>query len=174
MQNSYSYLGSIIGGTIVTISGDGFVPEDTRVVVGSIEYTSVATITYSQIQFATDAPPSSYIDQSIPITILVGSNQAVCSSGSCIFKWARSVTPYLTAVTPSSITGPQTLTLTGRNFAATGSISASDVNVNINGVACNVTSATNSSIVCDVGSIVAGNYSVAVSIDGKSDRFVFN
>lgn len=158
----------------MTISGDGFVPADTRVIVGSIEYTSVATITYSQIQFKIDIPPSNYIDQSIPIAVLVGTNQAVCSLGSCAFKWARSVTPYLTSVSPSSINAPQTLTLTGRNFAGPSSVSPSNVNVNVNGVSCNVTSATNSTIVCNIGNIQAGNYSVVVSINGKNGQFVFN
>jgi hypothetical protein len=160
-------LGSTAGGTQITITGDGFTPGDTRVIVGSIEYTSIATITYSQIQFITQAPlPSSYIDQTIPITILVGTNQAVCSSGSCTYKWAHSVTPSLISVSPTSITGPQTLTLTGQNFAPTGSILASNVAVTVNGNSCNVTSATNSTITCNIGSTQAGNYSVVASING--------
>ena len=160
--------GSIIGGTQVTITGDGFSPSDTRVIVGSIEYTSSATITYSQIQFITQTPPAEYIDQSIPITILIGTNQAVCSAGSCTYTWSSGATPSLTSVSPTSITGAQTLTLTGANFAATGSIASSDVHVTINGESCNVTSATNSSITCNVGSIAAGNYSIVAFIDGTT------
>ncbi|CAF4969288.1 unnamed protein product, partial [Rotaria magnacalcarata] len=30
--------GSTAGGTQITITGDGFIPSDTRVIVGSIEY----------------------------------------------------------------------------------------------------------------------------------------
>jgi hypothetical protein len=159
-------LGSIAGGTLVTIAGDGFTPADTRVIVGSIEYTSIATITYSQIQFITQVPPSSYIGQTIPITILVGANQALCSSGACTYKWAPNITPYLTSVSPTSISGPQTLTLTGQNFAATGSISASNVVVTVDGEPCNATSATNSTITCNIGSTEAGNYSVSATITG--------
>ncbi|CAF2963963.1 unnamed protein product [Rotaria sp. Silwood2] len=158
--------GSTAGGTQVTITGDGFTPANTRVIIGSIEYTSLATITYSQIQFITQQPPVNYIDQAIPITILIGTNQAVCSSGSCTFKWAQSVTPYLTSVNPTSITGSQTLTLTGQNLAATGSISAVNTHVTIDGQPCNVTSSSNSSITCNVGNIQAGNHSIVASIDG--------
>ncbi len=163
-------LGSVAGGTLVTITGDGFTPADTRVIVGSIEYTSMATITYSQIQFITQIPPTSYIDQTIPIPIkiLVGTNSAVCSSGQCTYKWAQSVTPYLTSVSPSSITGPQTLTLTGQNFAAMGSILPSNVNVTVDGGSCNVTSVTNSTITCNIGNTEAGNYSVVASINGRN------
>ncbi|CAF4415593.1 unnamed protein product, partial [Rotaria magnacalcarata] len=53
----------------------------------------------------------------IPITILVGENSAICSSVSCNFTWAQSVTPYLVSVNPTSINGPQTLTLMGQNLA---------------------------------------------------------
>ncbi|CAF0819146.1 unnamed protein product [Rotaria sp. Silwood1] len=158
--------GSTAGGTQVTITGDGFTPSDTRVIVGSIEYTSQATITYSQIQFITQQPPLNYIDQTIPITILVRINQTVCSSGSCTYKWAQSVTPYLTSINPTSISGPQTLTLTGQNLAATGSISAANIHVTIGGQPCNVTSTSNSSITCDIGNIQAGNHSIVAHIDG--------
>ncbi|CAF3637436.1 unnamed protein product [Rotaria sp. Silwood1] len=158
--------GSTAGGTQITITGDGFTPSDTRVIVGSIEYTSQATITYSQIQFITQQPPSNYIDQTIPIKILVGTNQAVCSLGSCTYKWAQSVTPYLTSVSPTSITGSQTLTLTGQNLAATVLISTVNTHVTIDGQPCNVTSVSNSSITCNVDNTQVGNYSIVASIDG--------
>jgi hypothetical protein len=162
-----SCLGSVAGGTLVTITGDGFVSADTRVIVGSIEYTSTASITYTQIQFTTQQPPAAYIDQTIPITILIGTNSAVCSPGPCSYKWAQSVTPILTSISPTSITGPNTLTLTGHNLAAVVSLSASNTHVSIDGQSCTVSSATNSTIVCAVGATEAGNYSVGVSIDGK-------
>jgi len=159
--------GSVLGGTLVTINGDGFVPEDTRVIVGGIEYTSLATITYSQIQFQAQVPPANYIGQTIPITVLVGTNQAVCSASSCNYQWLQSATPSLTSVSPTSITGPTTLTLTGQNFDAAGSVTPSDVTVLINGQSCTVTAATSTSISCNIGNLVAGTYSVAISINGK-------
>ena len=159
-------LGSTAGGTEVVINGDGFTPADTRVAIGSIEYTSTAIITYTQIRIRTDVPPTSYINQVRPIIVSVGSTSALCSSGSCTFTWAQSATPALNAVSPSSITGPQTLTLTGQNFDVTGSITAASVHVSISGQACNVTAVTNSTITCQTGSLPAGNFSIVVSIDG--------
>jgi hypothetical protein len=156
-----------MGGTLVTIIGDGFTPADTRVIVGSTEYTSVATITYSQITFTTpELTIGAYLNQDIPVTILVGTNPAVCTASACTFRWSTSVTPYINSVSPTSITGPTTLTLTGQNLQATGSVIASNIHVTINRHACNVTSMTNSSINCSVGSVEAGNYSVVSSIDG--------
>ena len=160
-------LGSTAGGTEVVINGDGFTPADTRVAIGSIEYTSSAIISYTQIRIRTSVPPVSYIEQAISITVLVGSNSAVCSAGSCTFTWARSATPALNSVSPSSITGPQTLTLTGQNFDVTGSITAANVHVSISGQTCNVTSVTNSTITCETGSLPVGNQSIVTSIDGS-------
>lgn len=150
----------------MTITGDGFTPADTRVIVGDIEYTSFATITYTQIQFITQVPPASYINQAIPIKVLVGTNEAICSSAPCTYQWAQSATPSLTSVSPTSITGPQTLTLTGQNFDPTNSLLVTDVTVTINGTSCAVTSITNTAITCNIGSIEVGTHLVAISIDG--------
>lgn len=164
-------VGSTAGGTLVTISGDGFTPEDTRVIVGRMEYTSQANITYTQIRFITQLPPSAYIDQAIPVTVLVGTNAALCSSGSCTFTWARRLTPLLTSLTPTSITSSSTLTLTGQNFAAAGGpLAVSSVTVTVNGQACNVTSASNATITCQTPSLPLGNHSLTVSIAGESVR----
>ena len=126
----------------------------------------MATVTYSRITFVTQAPPSNYIDQLIPITILVGTNHAVCSIGSCSFTWARSVTPYLLSVSPTSINGPQSIILTGQNLAATGSIMGANTHVTIDGQSCNVTAVSNSTITCTIGNIQVGNHTVVASIDG--------
>jgi hypothetical protein len=159
--------GSFIGGTLVTISGDGFTSADTRVIVGSTDYTSLATVTYSQITFITPALTiGAYLDQGIPVTIVVGTNRAICLPSACTFRWSTSVTPYINSVSPTSITGPTTLTLTGQNFQAIGSVMAANIHVTINGHACNATSITNSSITCSIGNVEAGNYSVVASIDG--------
>jgi hypothetical protein len=151
----------------VTIIGDGFISGNTRVIVGSIEYTSVATITYSQISFTTsELTIGAYLNQLIPVTVLVGSNSAVCLPSACTFSWTTSVTPYINSVSPTVITGPTTLTLTGQNLQATGSILAANTHVSINGHVCNVSSITNSSIICLVGSVEVGNYTIVASIDG--------
>ncbi|CAF3091006.1 unnamed protein product [Rotaria socialis] len=160
--------GSILGGTQVTISGNGFTPADTRIIIGRIDYTSQSTITYSQIIFTTPSVPSNlYINQAIPVTILIGTNRAICSSATCTFQWSTSDTPFVDSVTPTAITGTQILTLTGRNLAANPTAAIpSNTHVTINGTSCNVTSITNSTILCQISGVAAGNYSILVSIDG--------
>ena len=150
----------------MTINGDGFTPANTRVIIGSIDYTSQSTISYSQIVFTTPSVPSNtYINNPIPVTIWIGTNQAICTSATCTFQWSTSDTPYVDSVTPTAITGTQTLTLTGRNLA-TNPTAPANTHVTIDGSSCNVTSITNSTISCQIAGVAAGTYSVGVSIDG--------
>lgn len=160
-------LGSIYGGTEITISGDGFIAGDTRIIVGSIDYTSMSTVTYSEIKFISQTPPSVYIEQSILITILIGTNVAACSLETCSLTWTESLTPYLDSVNPTSITGPELLTLTGRNLNATRSILTTNTHITINGQTCNVTAVSNSTITREIDSIQAGDHTIFAYIDGN-------
>jgi hypothetical protein len=110
---------------------------------------------------------SAYLDQDLPITILVGTNTVVCSPTNCTYRWSSSVTPYITSVSPTSISGSTTLTITGQNLQASSSITAANTDVTINDHLCNVTSITNATIICQTDFVEAGNYTVDASIDGK-------
>lgn len=151
---------------MVTITGDGFLSSQTRLILGGIEYTSTANITYNQIQFYTTSPPTAYINQLIPVTILIGNNAAICSIGSCTYTWSRSSTPIITSVSPTSISGSQNLIITGQNLNPTGLVSIGDIDATIGGETCSVTSVTNSSIACTINALQLGNQSILVSVDG--------
>jgi len=77
------------------------------------------------------------------------------------------VTPSINSVSPTSVSGPTTLTLTGQNLQASSSATVLNTHVNINNHTCNVTSITNSTIICQLDSIEAGTYTIVASIDGK-------
>lgn len=144
--------------------GDGFIPSDTRVFIDDEDYTNLATISYSQINF-TILRPATLIDHTGIIRIFLGSNRAVCLLSSCTFQWTTSVTPYLDSVNPTVITGPATLTLSGRNLMGYGGTSAT-THVSVDGSSCNITSMTNSTIVCILGDTEAGDRIIVGSIDG--------
>jgi len=155
-------MGSVFGGNDVIITGDGFVPEDTRLFIAGTDYTSLATITYSRIVFKAPAEYM-YVNVNISVLVLVGTTQAVClasSPSSCTYQWSTNMASYLDSISPTSINGPTTLTLTGRNLLIGGGVIA-NTKIIINENRCNVTSITNTSIVCQIGSIEAGNYSIS-------------
>lgn len=153
-----------MGGTQVTINGDGFTVGDTRLIIAGIDYTSSATITYTQINFTTPTE-TTYVNRNLTVLIVIGTNNAVCLAPSCTFQWSTSITPYFDSVSPSQISGPTVLTLTGRSLTVAGG-TTSNTKVTIGGTLCNVTSMTNSLLTCEIGNIEAGNHTITGLIDG--------
>lgn len=167
----FSRLGSIMGGTLVTINGDGFTPGDTRLVMAGTDYTSLANISYTQIVFMTPSQQI-YVNVNLSVIVTVGTNQAVCSLPPCTFQWSTAITPYLDSVSPNQTSGPTMLTLTGRNLNIGGGM-ASNTIITIGDSQCNITSMTNTVINCQTGSISAGNYTIAGLINGMFSFVIF-
>ncbi|CAM2722167.1 unnamed protein product [Rotaria socialis] len=164
ISNISPNFGSILGGTQVTIIGDGFTPGDTRVIIAGSDYTSLATISYTRIVFITPTQMT-YVNRNLTVTVAVGTNEAICLATSCTFQWSTIITPYIDSVSPSQTSGPTTLTLTGRSLTVGGG-TASNTLVSINGNPCNITLMTNLNMSCQVGHIEAGNYTITGMING--------
>ncbi|CAF1212069.1 unnamed protein product [Rotaria sordida] len=157
--------GSIFGGTRVTIDGDGFSPDNTRVFIAGTEYTNLTTISYSQIILITPSQ-SMYQNLNLSVIILIGRNQAVCLNSLCQYCWATSVTPYLLSVDTSVNQNLTTFIFNGQNFfGGGGTMISTRVNINNNNY-CNITSMTNQSIICSANHVEAGTYDIFVSIEG--------
>jgi hypothetical protein len=151
----------------VTIEGDGFMPNNTRLFIGNANYMSFETITYSQIIFTT-LQPTMYVDQNLPLTVFVGTNQAICVIPSCYFCWATSITPQLDSVTPLLISGPSNLNFIGQNLLSGGGTYI-DAHLYIGGSPCIVTGMTNDTMNCSIDGAEAGNYqTVGGFINGLS------
>lgn len=165
------WIGSIYGGTSVTIEGDGFIPDQTLIFIGSINCTSSATITSSRITFITPIQEVA-IDTDLSMTVWVNMYQAVCFADPCHYRWATEVTGYLTSVNPTVINGPMSLTFTGENLP-----DGSDINsthVTINGSVCTITTMTNTSIDCYIENVEVGVHPVLGFIDGLSFFLLFH
>ena len=165
------WIGSTYGGTSVTIEGDGFIPGQTLIFIGSINCTSSATVTSSLITFITPVQGLA-IDTDLSITVWVNMYQAVCLADPCYYRWSTEVTASLTLVTPSVINGPTNLTFTGENLP-----DGNDTNsthVTINGSICMITAMTNTSIDCYIENVEVGVHPVLGFIDGLSFFFPFD
>ena len=157
-------LGSIFGGTHVTIVGDGFIESSTFVLIQGINYTYVGSTSNSRIIFTT-RPQLTYINLNLSVAVYVRQSMSVCQIPACHFSWATSVTPYFDSVSPSLVRGPTNLTITGRNLLAGGN-STVGARVNINGNLCNITGMNNASVICTVSGVEAGQYPIVGSLDG--------
>lgn len=157
-------LGSISGGTLVTIDGDNFIPSLTNISIGGMLYTKIINISNSQIKFITDARYNQ-TDQNLSLRVMVDQYPAVCRSSSCTYRWSNETTPYLTAVTPSILHGNALIMITGVNLLHPG-ILLSDIRIVINQRDCIIMNVTNTSIYCHTEALEAGNHSIAGYIDG--------
>ncbi|CAF3294041.1 unnamed protein product [Rotaria sp. Silwood2] len=162
-------IGSIYGGTRVTIDGDGFVGDDTLVYIAGANYAYRGSESYSRITFTTPSELT-YIDTDLSLAVFVRTSQSTCFTPSCHFSWATSVTPYFDSVSPSVIRGSTNLTITGQNLLS-GGRTAADVHVTINDHICNITQMRNDSIVCAVKGVEAGQHRIVGSIDGVGNAY---
>ena len=83
-----------------------------------------------------------------------------CRASFCAFLYDSSVTATVATVSPTSVSAAATsITITGSGF---GTISA-DVSVTLGGVACSVTSVTDTQVECTTGDVPAGTHIPQVS-----------
>ena len=152
--------GSIYGGTLVTIQGDGFSMENSFVILDLSLYSNaqLIMIEYGMIQFLTN------LDQSGTFPILVNTNGAYaqCVSG-CNFTFTSSSTPTLTSISPTSLTQLNTtFTLAGTNFGS----NLTDIQVFVGQQMCQVVSIQSGSLTCSLPYLELGSQYVTVLVDG--------
>ena len=102
-------LGSIFGGTRVTVDADGFEPGRRFVFLANRTYNANLTnITSSRIVF-TPLPEADYIDQALTLSVIGARDASRCLMPSCQFSWATNMTPYFDSAMMQSIAGPTNL-----------------------------------------------------------------
>lgn len=157
--------GSSYGGTNVKVLGDGFIPEETLLLIQGTNYTHIGATSYSEINFRT-SEQLTINNFNLDIGVYVRVTQAVCLIPSCHFSWDTTITPMFYTISPSTIRGSTNLTITGQNFLATGSVNT-NVSVTINNNNCVVNHVTNTSIRCTIAGVEAGQYDVVGYVEGE-------
>jgi len=158
--------GSVEGGTLLTINGDGFSISQTYVIIDLSQYSILnanAQIANTNITLTTQKDQSG----SFEIRAFVNGVAAVCSTN-CNFTFDPTLTPSVTSVSPTSLATPNTVfTISGTSFGT----DMSKVHVTIGQVTCQVTSVVDTSIVCTLANLNLGSQNVNVQIDGSYFEF---
>lgn len=153
--------GSVAGGTLITIEGDGFAP-NSFVILDLSLYSNAQLLssTNNRIQLLTN------LDQPGKFPILVSSNgeYAQCAYvNGCNFTFSSAATPTLTSITPSSLTQLNTIfTLVGTNFGS----NETAAHVFIGEQICYVLSIQSESLTCLLQELPLGSQYVTVLVDG--------
>ncbi|KAK1784753.1 hypothetical protein P4O66_003426 [Electrophorus voltai] len=148
--------GSLAGGTLLTITGNGFVVGNTSVMLGSCPCSIV-----QGTPFMVTCLTCANVERQVQVNIQVfGVIYPPLS-----FNYTRQQTPEITSVSPA--TGPSgiAITVSGSGFG----LDAGLVSVAIAGVACDVSSITDMVLQCTVGSHPGGTYPVTLHHQVKGD-----
>ncbi|KAM3929151.1 fibrocystin-L-like [Leptodactylus fuscus] len=141
--------GSVLGGTLLLIQGNGFHPVYTTVQVGGVPC-PVTAVTSGSLQCIT--PPST-IAQTTSVTIYIPSS----SYPSLSFVYSEADTPKLTSILPNKGPSGTKITLTGSGFG----LDASKMTVTIGNATCSITAASDSQLNCTVGDHWGGTFPVS-------------
>ena len=155
VQSVSPQTGSVIGGSILTINGDGFSPNPDVKIVGAPCH--ILSSSYTQIKCQTAVTSAS---QSLPVVVRVHGVESNCAS-SCMFTYSAAKTPRVDSLTPSAIVGDDnTIRIYGSGLPS----KASDLDIKIGNTTCTVTSSSEYSASCRVGSVVAGKHDVKILV----------
>ncbi|XP_069478237.1 fibrocystin-L-like [Ambystoma mexicanum] len=139
--------GSVMGGTTLFITGNGFDINNTRV---TIDYSScqIVSVTPGEVQCTTAA----HYAATTAVIIWVNGIQYP----QLTFTFRQDDTPSITAVNPSTGSSGTLLTITGTGFG----INASAISVTIGDVSCDITTINDTELLCTVGSHAGGIFPV--------------
>ncbi|KAM3928399.1 fibrocystin-L-like [Leptodactylus fuscus] len=141
--------GSVLGGTLLLIQGNGFHPVNTTVQVGG-EPCPVTAVTPGSLQCIT--PPST-IAKNTSVTIRIPS----ASYPSINFIYSEADTPTITSILPNTGPSGTNITVFGSGFG----LDASKMTVTIGNATCAILAASDSQLNCTVGDHWGGTFPVS-------------
>ncbi|TSK31508.1 Fibrocystin-L [Bagarius yarrelli] len=141
--------GSLAGGTLLTITGNGFVAGNISVMLGSYPCI-ILTVTPSMVTCLTGA----FIETQVKVYIKV----LTVNYPPLTFNYTSSQTPTITLVNPTTGPSGTEITVSGSGFGSDAGLVA----VRIDGAACTVLSITDTAIQCMVGEHAGGTFPVTV------------
>ncbi|KAK3879633.1 hypothetical protein Pcinc_015818 [Petrolisthes cinctipes] len=142
--------GSTNGGSVITITGSAFDPSDVTVTIGSVSC-DVMSATTTSITCQTMTHEAA----TLTVKVMSGGEEGTATNS---YTYSVDKTPVLTSLSSTTVSYPSSLTVTGTNLMP----SSADPQVLIDGLQCSVTSASATSVTCDVPDHVGGDHSIVV------------
>ncbi|KAL7883851.1 hypothetical protein SRHO_G00015090 [Serrasalmus rhombeus] len=142
--------GSLAGGTLLMITGNGFVAGNTSVMVG-IYLCSILQVTPSMVQCLTHSNSEQLVQVKIQVFGVIYPPLS--------FNYSREQTPKITSISPTTGPSGTPITVSGSGFGSDAGLVA----VNIDGVPCTVSSITDAAVQCTVGEHAGGTFPVTLT-----------
>ena len=142
--------GSVAGGTLITLHGDGFTTRrsDLEVTIGGRNCRVLST-NATQVACTTPAAVTMSEDSNIPVVFKVRGATASCSATPCDYTYSRAVTPILTAATITSEGPTEWSIMLNGTFGDSGSFPLESTQIKVGDTACVlVGGASSSALTC--------------------------
>ena len=168
IENISPTVGSLAGGAMVTITGFGF-GDSVSVLFGSYAC-NVVESSYTEIMCETPVSVSSTImDVEVYVSVNGQFQKAECETGNqiCQYAYSSSLTPTISSIDPTSMSGATTFTITGTNFGTDTSV----LEVFIGSESTTIMSTDGTTLVATIQNVPAGSNDVVVrhTSNGKAD-----
>lgn len=153
--------GSLAGGTLLKITGKGFIRKTTSIKIGETTYFQDGlntNITYDLISLLTN----SELNNTYEVNVYSNFVQAVCLVV-CNFTYSANYTPVISSISPISINSSSQVSIKGSNFGT----NISSVNIDIGGQECVIDSLNDSQLACLLNGINLGIQQINLNINGN-------
>ncbi|XP_051791551.1 fibrocystin-L-like [Erpetoichthys calabaricus] len=141
--------GSILGGTTLLITGNGFYPNYTTVTVGGI-LCAITNITTSEVKCTTAANNQGNANVNIQVLSTV--------YPPLYFMYSMDSTPVISSVDPSTGSSGTTISISGSGFGTV----ADDIVVTIGGTPCALLEVNDTEVQCTLGSHSGGSFVITL------------
>lgn len=156
--------GSVAGRTKITIRGAGF-SQYGYVQFGDVPYyyfyngdANNTQITFNSIVIYTSPMLNGVYD----IKVNTDGVQPVCLASTCKFTFSDAITPIIQSVSPTTISGSGTVTLSGTHFGN----DLSKISINVGKQFCVAASVSDTQITCQLAGLNLGSQSVTLNVLG--------
>ncbi|XP_066530272.1 fibrocystin-L-like [Hoplias malabaricus] len=142
--------GSLAGGTLLTITGNGFVPRNTSVMLGSYPC-SIVQVTPSLVQCLTHSNSEKQVQMNIKVFGV--------SYPPLTFNYTRLLTPQITSISPTTGPSGTLISVYGSGFGTDMAL----VSLNVDNVPCNISYLVDTVLQCTVGEHAGGTFPVILT-----------
>ena len=162
MSSVYPVQGSVAGGTLVTIRGEGLSAANVSVRIGSSDC-AVVSQSYQSLTFTTASYQGGPVAASVVLSYSSPSGvaSAVCmDANNCTYTYQQALTPRVVAVKPAELVGLTTLSINGSLFSSNVTLNK----VKVGAYDCLTVLADPAYIQCVIDAPPAGLYNLSVTV----------